>query len=137
MWILSYLEFEKLSVTKSNKRKTTYLGRCEKWKLWKLYCPQMKVGACHKYKILLEKDFFFNNAPSFAKKSAAPLKVKNLFWKKSWFMIVIRSVLVPRNQRKKLEFDLSYGYGAISDNVRKCTKWALFVHFGAFLLNTL
>ena len=46
-------------------------------------------------------------------------------------MIVIRSILVPQNQRKKLEIDQSYGYGAISDNVRKC------MHACAFLCSQL
>ena len=48
-------------------------------------------------------------------------------------MIVIRSLFVPWNQRKKLEFDQSYGYGGISNNVRKCAKCACIVHFGTFL----
>ena len=52
-------------------------------------------------------------------------------------MVVNRSALVPRNQRKKLEFNPSYGYGAMSNNVRKCTKCARIVHFDAFLLNAL
>ena len=48
------------------------LGWCEKRKFGKLYCPQMKLNACHKN---------FKNAPIFTimhlKKLAAPLKVKN------------------------------------------------------------
>ena len=47
-----------------------------------MYCPQMKLGACHKNKIVLEKEKR-KNAPIFAimhlKKLAAPLKVKKLF----------------------------------------------------------
>ena len=35
------------------------LGWCEKRKFGKLYCPQMKLGACHKNKMVLEKDFVF------------------------------------------------------------------------------
>ena len=34
------------------------LGRCEKWKFGKKYCPQMKLSACHINKIVLEKEFF-------------------------------------------------------------------------------
>ena len=32
------------------------VGRCEKWKFGEMYCPQMKLGACHKNKIVLEKE---------------------------------------------------------------------------------
>ena len=34
------------------------LGRCEKWKFGKIYCPQMKLGAIHKNKIVLKKRNF-------------------------------------------------------------------------------
>ena len=46
-------------------------------------CPQMKLGACHKNMIVLEKEkkekctYFCENA--FEKKTAAPLEVKHLF----------------------------------------------------------
>ena len=64
------------------------------------------------------------------KKSAAPLKVKKKFERSqgSWL-----SVLVTRTQRKKLEFNPSYGYGEISNNVHKCAKCARIAHFAAFL----
>ena len=59
-----------------------YKNRAEVGKFRKTYCPQMKLGSCHKNKILLEKEKEIKNAPIFAKmhlkKSAAPLKVKNL-----------------------------------------------------------
>ena len=32
------------------------LGRCEKWKFGEMYCHQMKLGASHKNKIVLEKE---------------------------------------------------------------------------------
>ena len=51
---------------------------------------------------------------------------------KSLFMVVNRSALVPRTQRKKLELNPSYGYRAMSNNVRKCTKCAR--HFDALPL---
>ena len=55
-------------------------GRCKNKTFWKIYFPQMKLGACHKNKIVLEKEKKIKNAPIFAKmhlnKSAAPLKVK-------------------------------------------------------------
>ena len=52
-------------------------------------------------------------------------------------MVVNRSALVPRTQRKKLKLNPSYGYGAMSNNVRKCTKCARmrafsFVNFAYF-----
>ena len=34
------------------------IGRCEKFKFGEMYCTQMKLGACHKNKIGLEKKFF-------------------------------------------------------------------------------
>ena len=63
------------------------------------------------------------------KKSAAPLKVKKKVWKKSGFVVIKISVLVTWTQRKKLEFNPSYGYGAISKNVHKCAKCARIAHF--------
>ena len=36
-------------------------------------------------------------------------------------MVLKRSALVPRTQRKKLELNPSYGYGAMSKNASKCT----------------
>ena len=44
-------------------------------------------------------------------------------------MVVNRSALVPRTQRKKLELNPSYGYGAMSKNVSKCVHACA---FGAF-----
>ena len=39
-------------------------------------------------------------------------------------MVVEISALVSRNQRQKTQFNLSYGYGEISDNVQKCAECA-------------
>ena len=50
--------------------------------------------------------------------------LESAFEKKSLFMVVNRSALLPRTQRKKLELIPSYGYGAMSNNVQKCTKCA-------------
>ena len=49
-------------------------------------------------------------------------------------MVVKRSALVSRTQRKKLEFNPSYGYGAMSKNASKCTMLAHLVHFRILLL---
>ena len=46
-------------------------------------------------------------------------------------MVVKRSALVPRTQRKKLELNPSYGYGAMSKNVSKCVHGCA---LGAFSL---
>ena len=43
-------------------------------------------------------------------------------------MVVNRSALVPRTQRKKLELNPSYSYGARSKNASKCTMRAHLVH---------
>ena len=45
-------------------------------------------------------------------------------------MVVIRSALVPRTQCKKLELNLSYGYGAMRQNAR---MRAHLVHFRTLL----
>ena len=55
------------------------------------------------------------------KKSAAPLKVK----KKLGFMVVKMSALVTRTQRKRQEFNPSYGYGVFGKNAAKCAMGAL------------
>ena len=70
------------------------------------------------------------------KKSAAPLKFKNVI-KNLGLWLLGRSGLLPwsRNQCKKTEFNPSYGYGAINDNVRKCAECVRIEHFGTLLGN--
>ena len=45
---------ERVATTGSYWQGSSYIvGRCEKWKFGKLYCPEMKIGACHKKKTVL------------------------------------------------------------------------------------
>ena len=48
-------------------------------------------------------------------------------------MVVNRSALVPRNQRKKSEFNLSYGYGAMSKNASKCAHACAYGTFSCII----
>ena len=103
-----------------------------KMKIWEIVLSSNEIRCLSQKKDSFKKRKNFKNAPIFAimhlKKSTAPLKVEKLFWKKSWFMIVIRSVLIPRNQRKKTELNPSHGYRVFSKNAPKCTNHAHLVH---------
>ena len=48
-------------------------------------------------------------------------------------MVVNRSALVPRTQRKKLELNPNYGYGAMSKNASNARMRAHLVHFRTLL----
>ena len=75
---------------------------------------------------------FFSYQELRAKKGGAPLKVKIFFSTDVWFMVLKRSVLKKQKQSTKNFNDLSYGYGAIHENVpklRNCTKRR---NFGTF-----
>ena len=100
------------------------LGRIENHKNTNNNSTQMGSNGTHK------KDTFrkrktrkcqYSHWKGHAKKLAAHLKVKKINWKKSWFMVVEISALVPRYQRKKTEFNPSYGYGVFGKNAPKCT----------------
>ena len=88
---------------------------------------QMGFNGTHKNKTYLSKEknskVHIRIGKCIWKNRLPPLKSKIKFEKKSLFMVDNRITLVPRTQRKKLELNPNYGYGAMSNNVQKCTNY--------------
>ena len=109
------------------------LRRFENHKNPNINLNQMGSNGTHKNKTHLKNRNFQNWI--FALESAAPLKVKNSIWKKSWLIVLKLCTLIPRNQRKKIEFNPSYGYGVFSKNAPKCAMRAYLAHYRLLLRN--